>query len=72
MESYKAGFASLEKARLDASRKLKHFVVLSSTGLPEEPAYPRVLYNLITALVVILLLYGIIRLVVATIQDHRI
>ena len=72
LESYKAGFASLEKARLDASRKLKHFVVLSSTGLPEEPAYPRVFYNLVTALVVILLLYGIIRLIVATIQDHRI
>jgi capsular polysaccharide transport system permease protein len=72
LEAYKAGFASLEKARLDASRKLKHFVMLSSTGLPEEAAYPRVLYNLITALVVILLLYGIIRLVWATIQDHRI
>ena len=72
LEAYKAGFASLEKARLDASRKLKHFVMLSSTGLPEEAAYPRVVYNLITALVVILLLYGIVRLVWATIQDHRI
>lgn len=72
VEAYKAGFASLEKARLDASRKLKHFVMISTTGLPEEPAYPRVLYNLLTALVVLLLLYGVIRLVIATVQDHRI
>lgn len=72
LEAYKAGFALLEKAKLDASRKLKHFVMLSSTGLPEEASYPRVFYNLITALIVILLLYGIIRLVWATIQDHRI
>ena len=72
LEAYKAGFASLEKARLDSSRKLKHFVMISSTGLPEDPAYPRVFYNLVTALVVLLLLYGVIRLVIATVQDHRI
>ncbi len=72
LEAFKAAYASLEKARLDASRKLKNFVIISSTGLPEEPTYPRVLYNLVTALVIILLLYGIIRLLVATILDHRI
>ena len=71
LESYKAGFSSLEKARLDASRKLKHLVKISSTGLPEDPAYPRVLYNLLTASLVLLLIYGVIRLVIATIQDHR-
>ena len=45
LEAYKAGFSSLEMARLDASRKLKHFVMVSTSGLPEDPAHPRVLYN---------------------------
>ena len=72
LEAYKAGFSSLEKARLDASRKLKHFVMVSTSGLPEDAAYPRILYNLLTALVLLFLLYGVIRLVIATIQDHRI
>ena len=72
LEAYKAGFSSLEKARLDASRKLKHFVMVSTSGLPEDAVYPRILYNLLTALVLLFLFYGVIRLVIATIQDHRI
>ena len=46
--------------------------MVSTSGLPEDAAYPRILYNLLTALVLLFLLYGVIRLVIATIQDHRI
>jgi capsular polysaccharide transport system permease protein len=38
--------------------------------LPETAIYPRRIYNLVTLLVVSLLLYGIVRLVIATIREH--
>jgi capsular polysaccharide transport system permease protein len=71
LEAYKAAFTSLETARLEASRNLKHFVTLSSTGLPEDPSHPRILYSLVSSLLVILLLYGIFHLIRATVLDHK-
>ena len=71
LEAYKAAFASLETARLEASRKLKHFVTLSSTGLPEVPAHPRLVYSLLSSFLVILLLFGLFHLIRATILDHK-
>lgn len=71
LEAYKAAFASLETARLEASRKLKHFVTLSAIGLPEEPAHPKLLYSLLSSFLVILLIFGVFNLVRATILDHK-
>jgi len=71
LEAYKAAFVSLETARLEASRKLKHFVTLSSTGLPEVPTHPRMLYSLLSSLLIILLVFGVFNLIRATILDHK-
>ena len=70
-DTYKASLATLEKIRLDTSRKMKHVVVIASPTLPEWPLYPRRIYNLATLLVVFSLLYGITRLVIAIVEDHR-
>jgi capsular polysaccharide transport system permease protein len=71
LEAYKAAYTSLEAARLEASRKLKHFVTLSSTGLPESPVHPRFLYASASSLIILLLLYGVFHLIRATILDHK-
>ncbi len=68
---YRSSLAALETARVEASRKLKHLIVIQSPALPEEALYPRRLYVLTTLLVFLTLLYGIGRLTVATIKDHR-
>jgi capsular polysaccharide transport system permease protein len=68
---YRSSLAALETARVEASRKLKHLVVLESAGLPQEALYPRRLYAAATMLVFLVLLYAIGRLVAATIRDHR-
>jgi capsular polysaccharide transport system permease protein len=70
-ESYKLAITAVENARIEASRKLKSLVVISSPSLPEEAIYPRRLYNLATLSIALLLLYGIVRFAVATIEDHR-
>lgn len=70
-DAYKLALSAVENARIDATRKLKSVVVVDAPSLPEEAVYPRRLYNLVTLLVVCLVLYGIVRLVVATIRDHQ-
>ena len=70
-DAYKLALAAVENARIDASRKVKSLVVIESPHQPEEAIYPRRLYNLITLFIVCCLLYGVTRLVVATIREHQ-
>ncbi len=68
---YRSTLASLEAARIDASRKLKHLVLLEQPVLPETAEYPRRIYNIITFTVLTLMIYWIGKLAVATIRDHK-
>ncbi len=70
-DTYKLALSAVENARIEASRKLKSLVVIESPTLPEKAIYPRQIYNLITLLLALLLLYGIVRMAIATIEDHR-
>lgn len=68
---YKISLAAVEKMRLEAARKVKSLAVLSAPTLPEEAEYPRRAYMLGTWLFVLLLLFGLIRLTIEIIEDHR-
>lgn len=70
-DAYKLALSAVENARIEANRKLKGLVIIESPTLPEEAIYPRKLYNLATLFLGLILLYGIIRLAMATIEDHR-
>lgn len=69
-DAYKLALTALENARIDASRKVKSLVVIEPPSKPETARYPRRLYNLVTLLIVSVLLYGIVRLVLATVREH--
>lgn len=71
LDAYKLSLAAVENARIDATRKLKSLVVIEPATLPETAEYPRRLYNLATLLIGCLLLYGVVRLVIATIREHQ-
>lgn len=71
LDAYKLALGAVENARIDASRKLKNLVVIEPATLPQTAEYPRRAYNLATLLVICLLLYGIARLVIATIREHQ-
>lgn len=70
-EGYKFAVAAVENARIDATKQLRALLVVVSPNLPEDPTYPDRLYNLVALLIGLLMLYGISRFVVATINDHR-
>jgi len=69
-DAYKLALGAVENARIDATRKIKSLVVVEPPSLPETAEYPRVIYNLATLFAVCVLLYAVVRLVVATIREH--
>jgi capsular polysaccharide transport system permease protein len=69
-DAYKGALVGLETARIESTRKLKSLVLVESPALPESGIYPRRLYTMITLLLALTLIYGIVRLVIATIEDH--
>lgn len=70
-DAYRGALTALEMARIESTRKLKSLVLVESPALPESAEYPRRLYTLFALLMGLTLVYGIGRLVVATIEDHQ-
>lgn len=70
-EAYKYAVSSVESARIEASKKLRSLVTVVSPNLPGRAVYPERIYNLITLFVALLIIYGIARFIIATIEDHR-
>lgn len=68
---YQAGLATLEAAKLDASRKVKHLVMVSAPTLPQESTRPRRAYGFATAAAMLHILYLIGGMILAIVQDHR-
>ncbi|PRE53543.1 ABC transporter permease [Burkholderia multivorans] len=70
-DSYKASTISLNEAYNQAAKKLRSLVVIVKPNLPDESLLPRRLYSLFTIFVILLLIYGVTRFVIATVRDHR-
>lgn len=68
---YKTGLISLEQARIEAYRKLKHLLVISQPSLAEDAEFPRRIYNLATIGVLLCLFYGLIAMGLATLREHQ-
>jgi capsular polysaccharide transport system permease protein len=71
VDAYKIALGAVENARIEATRKLKSLVVIEPPSKPETPEYPRRVYILLTVLAATLLIYAIVRLVLATIREHQ-
>ncbi|TEA78023.1 ABC transporter permease [Allopusillimonas ginsengisoli] len=70
-EGYKAATIAASTARIEAGRKIRSLIVVVSPNTPEEPLYPARLHDLFTIFVCLLLAYGVVRFVVAAVEDHR-
>lgn len=71
LQAYTSSQVSLEKSRIEAYRQLKYLVTVESSTNPQEAKYPKVLYNISLFLVVILMLFGIGRIIIATVAELR-
>ena len=69
-DAYRSALMAFETARIESTRKLKSLVLVESPALPETAEYPRRFYTLFALLMGLILIYGIGRLIVATIEDH--
>lgn len=69
IQAYSSSLITLENARVEAYQKLQHLVTIESPTRPDDNAYPTVVYNLVLFGVLLLLVYGIIRIVIATIRE---
>jgi len=70
-EAYKFAVSAVETARVEANKKIRSLVTVVMANRPDLPIFPRRAYNLIALLIGLMLLYGIVRFVIATIEDHR-
>lgn len=70
-DAYKSTLIAFEQSRAEVAMKLKHIVVVAKPNLPDEALYPRIFYNIATLFVVLLMVYGILRMVAATIKEHK-
>lgn len=69
-EAYKVSLASLQNTRIEINKKFRSLAVVVSPNLPDSSIYPDRPYNLLTILIGLLALLGIVRFVIATIEDH--
>jgi capsular polysaccharide transport system permease protein len=69
-QAYKSAAVSMETARLESTRKIKTLVMVASPPKPQDPAYPRRAYDLLALALGFALLFGVARLLIATIEDH--
>ncbi|MDR2099904.1 MAG: capsule biosynthesis protein [Campylobacteraceae bacterium] len=70
-ELYKLSLQAVEQARVESTKQIKYLSVVQMPSIPESAKYPRKIYNLITLLALLFLLYGIAQLIKATIEDHK-
>ena len=67
---YKANLTALEQARIEAARRLKYLVVIASPSEADSSLYPDRPYVLITAAIMLLVIYFVSTLMVALIREQ--
>lgn len=70
-QAYTSAASALLSAQIEAAKKLRALVVIVNPNMPEESEFPKRLFNIFTIIILLLFIYGIVRFVLATINDHR-
>ncbi len=71
LNAYTSSQVSLEKSRIEAYRQLKFLVTVETPTLPEDATYPKVFYNIALFFAVTMMLFGIARILIATVLELR-
>jgi len=72
LQAYMSAFALVEKSKIEASRQEKFLLVIAPTRTPESSAYPKAILGTVSFFVIACVVFGIGRLILATIRDHSI
>lgn len=71
LQAYTSSQISLEKSRIEAYRQLKYLVTVEAPTLPQDNKYPDVIYNITLFSILLLMLYWIGRIIIATINELK-
>ncbi|MDP5254356.1 MULTISPECIES: lipopolysaccharide biosynthesis protein [unclassified Vibrio] len=71
LQAYTSAQVSLEKARIETYRQIKYLVVVEAPTLPDSHRYPDVVYNITLFTLLAAMLYGIGRIILATIRELK-
>lgn len=67
---YKSNLTQLERSRIEAAQRLKYLVVVTNPSIADASLYPNRPYNIITAMIILLMIYFIVTLIIAIIREH--
>ncbi|MGH2328064.1 capsule biosynthesis protein [Campylobacter taeniopygiae] len=70
-KAYEAALKAYETSRIEALRKIKQLVVIQTPDMPQSAKYPERVYDILTAFMVLSLLYGIIKFAKMIIEEHK-
>lgn len=70
-KAYEAALKAYESARIEALRKIKQLVIIQSPDIPESAKYPERIYNILTAFIVLSLIFGIVKFIKMIIEEHK-
>ena len=70
-DAYKLSVSALQNAKIEANKSVHSLVTVVQPNLPQDYSYPEKIYNLLTLLAILFIVYGITRFVIASIEDHR-
>lgn len=71
LQAYTSSLVSLEKSRIEAYRQIKYLVVVETSTLPEDSSYPQVFYNTTLFLAILLMVFFIGKIILATVEELR-
>ncbi|HBK2057659.1 TPA: capsule biosynthesis protein [Campylobacter jejuni] len=70
-KAYEAALKAYESARIEALRKIKQLVIIQSPDIPESAKYPERIYDILTAFIVLSLVFGIVKFIKMIIEEHK-
>ncbi len=70
-QQFTAAVNALQMAREEANRQQLYLEVISSPSLPDSALEPYRLYNIIATFCISLMLYGIFRLLINSVREHK-
>lgn len=71
LQAYTGSLVSMEQSRIEAYRQLKYLVMIESPTLPEDATYPKKTYNLLLFLIVNIMIFSIVKIVIAMIKELK-
>lgn len=66
-----ASMAALQQARIDAQRKLLYLETISPPTVPDYPLEPKRIMGIVNVFFLSLLFYGMLRMLLAGVREHR-